>query len=115
MKKLLIPLLLSSLFALALSSCTPPLTKGYVYDKQYSAEWVQYVPGYFGRSCSGSGSSRSCSTYYVPGYTIDHPAEYYLDLTTCSSLQTDGQCKTGWIDVDSETYSRYRIGQYYNG
>lgn len=114
MKKLLIPLLLLSLLAtVLLAACDPPLTRGYVYDKQYQAAYSYYVPGYSTKSCSKVGKSQSCYTYYHPGYMVYEPAEYYLKLTTCGSLETTGQCKTGWVSVDEGTYDSTRIGSYY--
>lgn len=117
MKKLLIPLLLLSLLAtVLLVACDPPLTSGYVYDKQYSPPYSSYVPGYTTRSCSKVGKSQSCYTYYHPGYVVYEPAEYYLRLTTCSDLKTidDPQgCKTGWVSVDEYVYDHTAIGSYY--
>jgi len=110
-KLLLIPLLLLSLFALA--ACDPPLTRGYVYDKQYYPAYSSYTPGYSTTSCSKVGKSTSCYTIYHPAIVIYHPAEYYLRLTTCSNLETTGQCQTGWVYVDAGTYDNTRIGSYY--
>lgn len=113
--KLLIPLVLLSLLAL-LSACTPPLTKGYVYDKQYQAAYTQYLPGYTSESCVSEGKyGEECTPVYHPAILIYHPAYYYLELTTCSSLQTDGNCQTGEISVDESTYDRTRVGSYYQG
>lgn len=106
--------LLLSLFALVLlAACTPPLTRGYVYDKQYQPAYTTYIPGYSTKSCSKIGKSTSCYTYYHPSVVDWHPAEYYLKITSCSSLQTDGQCQTGWVDVDQATYDSTRVGSYY--
>ncbi len=40
MKKLLTILLVSLLGVALLVACTPPLTRGYVYDKQYQAAYM---------------------------------------------------------------------------
>lgn len=109
-KWLLIPLLLLSLLAtLLLAACDPPVTRGYVYDKQYQPAYSYYVPGYSTRSCS----KKSCYTYYHPGYVVYEPAEYWLKLTTCGSLETTGQCNTGWVEVDSYTFNHTNRGDYY--
>lgn len=113
MKKMIGLLLLSLL--LLLLACTPPLTKGYVYDKQYQAASTSYSPAYSTQSCSGSGSKRTCKTIYHPGISYYKPAEYELGITSCSSLQTDGQCQTSWVEVDQNTYDSTRVGSYYGG
>lgn len=113
MKKLLLVVLL--LMSLLLAACDAPITRGYVYNKQYTVAQWDYTPGYTTRSCT----KRSCYTVYHPGYVYYQPAHYYLELTTCSSLQTDGQpgsgCKTGEVEVDQETYDATKIGSYYEG
>jgi hypothetical protein len=116
MKKLLTILLVSLLGVALLVACTPPLTRGYVYDKQYQAAYMQYIPGYTTESCTKVGKyDEECDSVYHPGYTIWHPEHYYLELTSCSTLQTDGQCQTGEVEVDQNTYDGYRIGSYYPG
>ena len=46
MKKLLTTLLMTVLGLALLVACTSPLIRGYVYDKQYQAAYMQYIPGY---------------------------------------------------------------------
>lgn len=108
---LLIPFLLLSLFALA--ACTPPLTRGYVYDKQYHPGYTQHVSGYSTTTCTTVKKTKVCKQEKHSGYTVWHSARYYLEITTCSSLETSGQCQTGWVDVDEGTYDSTRIGSYY--
>lgn len=110
MKKLLLPLLLLSLLLVA---CDPPLTRGYVYDKQYQPSYTYYHAGYSTRSCTKVGKSQSCYTYYHPAYVSYYPAEYWLKLTSCSDLETTSECRTGWVEVDEGTYDNTRIGSYY--
>lgn len=107
MRKLLLITFL--LLTLALTACTPPLEKGYVYAKQYDPAWTQLmmIPH---SECYGTGASRECTTYYT--YTpVYHPEQWLLDITSCNADQTKN-CDTNVIEVDAGTYDNAYIGQY---
>lgn len=87
-------LILSLVFLL--SACSHEVIQGYVYNKEYTPVHFNYV--WIGKS-------------FIMEYI---PAMYYLDLTSCSSLQTDGNCQiTILVGVDEQTYDSVKIGDFY--
>ncbi len=66
--------------------------QGEVVDKKYSSGYYSYV--YTGKIS-------------IPTY---HPASYRI----CIQKNINGELKSIWIDVDSDTYRELNIGEYYN-
>lgn len=68
------------------------IKQGEIIDKKYSSGYYSYV--YSGKVC-------------IPTY---HPASYRIRI----QKDINGELKSIWIDVDSDTYRELNIGEYYN-
>jgi hypothetical protein len=92
--------------ALALAGCST-IKSGTVTDKDYTAPWVQIMPGTSGRQeCYGTGTTRTCT--YIPGtpsYPVYHSADWELRLKNSR--------EEGWREVSESEYNRYEVGQQY--
>lgn len=97
---------------LSLAGCSDPPTHGYVYSINYNPPSSMYWPGHWYRSCSGSGSYRTCTEDYSPGWTQYYPAEWQLELCKKRGVPADGN-PCGWRDVDEQTYHTVRLGQFW--
>lgn len=96
---------------LAVASCGSGVSKGEVIQKKYEAahSWIYLQPQYT-ESCSGKPlicSQRLSGYIPIPMYEPDH---WTLKLQDCSG----DKCKTGWVDVDSQTYHDIAIGAFYS-
>lgn len=109
---------LLALLCLSLMACNPFLTKGYVVEKNDVPAHSHVSWHYISHTlCSGSGKSKSCSSYTTSYSTDDWiPEEWYLTLSSCApgkSHMPDGQdCDQGSIQVSQSQYRRIRIHQY---
>jgi hypothetical protein len=115
--KVVLPLLAAGMIgAAAVTACgAPPPDKGYVYSINYDPPSSVYIPGYYSPgSCSGSGSSRFCSSgFFIPGYSLYFPEDWELEL--CAKPGAPSKANDcGWRDVDSQTYHTVRLGQFWS-
>lgn len=100
---------------LSLVACSGPQVKeGTVVDKRYSPAWEQWMPGSWEESCTGFGAERRCTSWYKPGYTIYHPADYDLQIAGTIVVEDEKQKKVEqWVDVSNGLYESCRVGDWW--
>jgi hypothetical protein len=96
----------------AIAACGSGVSKGEVIGKNFDPAhtWIYLQPQYT-ETCSGKPliCTQHLSGYIpIPVYDPDH---WSLKLRDCSG---DNGCKTGWVDVDSQTYHDKAIGAFYS-
>lgn len=95
------------LAALAIVACGGP-TSGDIVEKKYREPYTYtaFHSQYSGQTCSGIGTSRTCSSNYIQiPYIAVEPEHYRLKLR-------NGEDE-GWVTVDSVTWHRVEVGQHY--
>lgn len=88
-----------ALMALTLVGCSS-IKSGTIHDKRYSEGYY-----YTTSICAGYNAQGSC-TVMVP-QTNYSPPSYAFDLYQSKD-------KHGWHGVDSITYAKYKVGDFYN-
>lgn len=96
--------------SLLTAGCSDPPSHGYVYSVDYEPPGSYYTPGYWYRTCYGSGSRRTCYREYDPGYTTYVPPEWSIELCAVPGAPSSSN-SCGWRDVDSQTYHTVSLGQ----
>lgn len=94
------------------AGCSDPPTHGFVYSVNYNPPSSIWWPGHWYQSCSGSGQYRTCFEDYSPGWTEYIPAEWQIELCQKPGPPVNGN-SCGWRDVDPQTYSTVRLGQFW--
>jgi len=89
-----------SILLFVFSACAPE--QGTIEKKDYDAAYIYWVAG--STTCSGTGTSRYCST--TPGYFQTVPENYGLYIV-------NGDDK-GWVTVSREVYAVAHVGDYYD-
>lgn len=111
--------LLLALAPSTLAACSddPEVTHGKVIEKPYDGPTVIILHQNIktGEVCSGSGSTRFCSSTYTQlTQFIPVPEHFGLQLEDCTQLDDDGvSCATGRVEVDEATYNQYEVGEEY--
>ena len=86
--------------AISVAGCSNPPERGVVTDANYTAAWIQVIPGM--TTCAGN--PPICTT--TPMQVIPWPDRWEIEIT-------DSQGNSGWRELSEDEYNRCNLAEVF--
>jgi hypothetical protein len=100
---------LAALLAVSLTACSS-IDEGYITAKDHREG---YYSTWYSSQCTSYDSKGLCRSYVQIPHQQWNPPTWTFSLVEERKGIGEGDRKTGWVNINEDTYGKYEVGDYY--